>query len=231
MNDIRYILPIGLGKGSLVDALEGIHDVYASAEASTAAFEEASGLACPEGCGTCCESFVPDLTDLEAAYLGAWLLRHKPDLARTLALDGYAESDRTSGRCPLYSLDPLAHCTAYAARPLVCRLFGFAASRAKDGQNVFALCRFMPTPEGRTVRSWKGDAIGSRFGASAPVMADLGALLQSVRPSEGSHRRLLFEALPEALRRVLFLAGLAGREAGDEPEPEPEPLEPLPAAG
>lgn len=48
-----------------------------------------------------------------------------------------------SSVCPLYKREGDFHCTVYASRPLVCRVFGFSADRDKWGRLRYAPCRFM----------------------------------------------------------------------------------------
>ncbi|MBN1243357.1 MAG: YkgJ family cysteine cluster protein [Spirochaetales bacterium] len=228
MKQVHEILPPGLPFGDLMDALSGVHRVYERAALEMAAFRDSSGVACPDGCGSCCESFIPDLTSLEAGYLAAFLSRAAPARALELALDGFSEAERDEPHCPFYRSDA-AHCSVYEGRPLICRLFGYSGVRAKDGSSSFALCRRMDALPGRTARSWKGEDLGRELGAVPPLMSDLASELQAVRPNESPERRLLTDALPEALRKVLFLAGFGAKDPGD--EPEPEPLAPMPRAG
>lgn len=227
MKNLHDILPPGLPFGDLMDALSGAHRVYERAELAMADFRDSSGVACPAGCGACCETFVPDVLPLEAAYLAAYLAREAPE--RALALEGFSEAEGAAPRCPFYRFDHAAHCSVYGGHPLICRLFGFSGVRAKDGTPGFALCRRMDRLPDRAARAWKGEAVARELGAVPPLMSDLAAELQAVRPHEASERRLLTDALPEALRKVLFLAGLGANDPGD--EPEPEPLEPMPRAG
>ncbi len=229
MKQLHEILPPGLPFGDLMDALSGVHRVYGRAGLEMAAFRDASGVACPEGCGSCCETFVPDVLPLEAAYLAAWLARESPERARTLALEGFSDAKRAAPHCPFYRFDDAAHCSVYEGRPLICRLFGFSGVRSKDGAPGFALCRRMDALPGRAARSWKGEDLGRELGAVPPLMSDLASELAAVRPNESPERRLLTEALPDALRKILFLAGFGANDPGD--EPEPEPLAPMPRAG
>jgi len=79
----------------------------------------------------------------------------------------------------------------------------------------------MPARGGR--RHWKGPELEAELGAALPDMASFGSLACAIEPEGAGDRRLLTEALPEALRRLalyLRFAALSG-PGGDEPEPEP----------
>lgn len=223
------ILPQGLRFGVLFDRLTTVHSVYIRAEEALASFRARNGLACPPGCGTCCEGFIPDILPLEAFYLAAWLVRNRPGQALEIADSGVLPSN---GRgCPLYDPDnPYAHCTVYPGRPLICRLFAFSGVRTKNGRASFSLCRGMPgLPAPRAgARSWEGGDLEALFGAP-PLMSDFGAELEGIAPGDALRREPLTEALAPAIRQILFLDGLGAQDGtgtdGDDPV-----LPPLPRA-
>ena len=230
-----------LAGSSLGPSLEGLREIYERIDAEQAASLAAiaargEGLSCPADCGTCCEGFVPDILPVEARYLAAWLLRERPALAaRVLAWDDGGAPEAPP--CPFHEPErPGGHCGVYPGRPLVCRLFGFAAVRDREGRPSYSLCRLMPGRGGK--RSWSGAELAGELGAELPDMASFGALACALVPDETGQRSLLTEALPDALRRlslVLRLSFLAaadrGRpDGGDEPEPEPNAPAPAPRA-
>ncbi|HUX37323.1 MAG TPA: YkgJ family cysteine cluster protein [Rectinemataceae bacterium] len=201
-------LPLGLPPGELNDALSTLGGLYDRVGEATANFAASAGLACPPGCGRCCESFVPDMLPLEAAWMAATLLRDRPLEARALAEEGFPLSASRAGPCPFYIRDSPFHCGLYEGRPLICRLFGFSASYGREGLPSFSLCRHMPGKEGSTSRSWKGEGLASELGSRPALMSDFALQLVAIRPLEGHERHLLFDALPQALRRIYFLLQL-----------------------
>lgn len=209
--DILNILPRSL----LAERLEALAYLYRRSDAAVAEFAERSGVACPAGCGSCCEGFVPDIVPLEAAYLAAYLAGADKPLAYSIAANGLEARSRDDGRvgCPLYADDNPYHCTVYEARPLICRMFAFSATRDKLGAPTFAVCRKGTSLGG--VRSAKGDALIEAFGVEPPVMADLGSELASIEPESSGSRKPLPEAVREALSRVLFLVGMPDSEILD----------------
>ncbi|MBL8968664.1 MAG: YkgJ family cysteine cluster protein [Spirochaetaceae bacterium] len=209
---------IGSPAGELLAAIGGIHDRIEAAQSAfrAKAAESGAALGCPEGCGSCCENFVPDVLPVEALAAAAFILGHRPDLAGRAA-------QSQGPTCPFYDADrPEAHCSIYPGRPLVCRLFGFAAVLGKDGEPSFALCRHMPSPVGNGERAWSDEALRGLFGAVPPVMAAFGAELLGLEPDAAGERRPLPEALPAAIARLglaLRYASLGRGDDGDEPEP------------
>lgn len=212
----------GSPAGELLAAIGGVYDRIEAAQTAfrARAAETGAALACPDGCGACCEHFVPDVLPVEALAAAAFILTHRPELA------GSAEN-ATAGQgraCPFYDADrPEAHCSIYQGRPLICRLFGYAAVLGKDGAPHFALCRHMPSPLGLEERAWSGEALRGLFGAEPPVMAAFGAEILGLEPDAAGERRPLPEALPAAIARLglaLRYAAFSRRDDGDEPEPD-----------
>ncbi len=224
----------------LRDRLEELELLYSRADEAVSQFQAKSGLSCPVGCGSCCEGFVPDILPLEAEYLAAFLAAKDAEKAYALAARPLEESVREDGRrgCPLYADDTPYHCTVYAARPLICRLFAFSAGRDKRGQPSFALCRLMPEPDlalaGMPAGAPAADEASSpearrARAMDAPLMADYGGELASIDPHAAGEREALPEALAKALGKVLFLVGLDNERDPEKGGPDLSP--PLPSAG
>ncbi|MFA7119469.1 MAG: YkgJ family cysteine cluster protein [Sphaerochaetaceae bacterium] len=137
MNSERDEICHCLGSTFIGESLKQLSQLYDQIEEETSAFCEKYQIHCQDGCGTCCEHFMPDITVLEARMVAAYLVLVKKDL---LLIDKVQNSDQPF--CPLYEGNNPHHCTVYAARPLVCRLFGACASRNKNGIAEFRRCRF-----------------------------------------------------------------------------------------
>jgi Fe-S-cluster containining protein len=220
----------------LRDRLEELELLYARADKAVSAFQATSGLACPFGCGSCCEAFVPDILPLEAEYLAAFLAFKDAGRAYALAARGLEERLREDGRrgCPLYADDTPYHCTVYEARPLICRLFAFSAVRDKRGEPSFALCKLMPKPaidlgdESAGVRP-AGLEVRQARAEDAPLLPDYGGELAGIDPASAGERAALPAALTEALGKVLFLVGLNNERDPENSGPDLSP--PLPSAG
>jgi uncharacterized protein len=195
--------------------MRNLEQVYREASARMDAWSKAQGFGCPHGCGRCCEGFVPDCLPVEAEYLAHYLLSEQPRVAERMAAP--AEGPPPV-RCPLYDPDSPFHCSVYAARPLVCRLFAFAGTRTKYGGWAFRLCRHMPAPA-----AW-GPAreVGTETHPAPsrpPLMGEIQSAVAALRPGDEPLRRPLPDALREALGRILLRTFLA------RPTPSPRPPE------
>ncbi|MCP5453308.1 MAG: YkgJ family cysteine cluster protein [Spirochaetaceae bacterium] len=222
--DIPSILPPSL----LAERLESLAYLYKRADSAVAAFVAASGVSCPFGCGSCCEGFVPDILPVEAAYLAAYLAASDRPRAYEAAAGRLGARSYPDGRqgCPLYRTDTPYHCGVYEARPLICRMFAFSATRDKLSRTAFSVCRLGSSRGG--ARGASGEALLDAFGAEPPVMADYGSELAGIEPEAAGRRMPLPEALAEAASRVMFLIGMRD----DDPlDGGPDVRPPLPRAG
>ncbi|NLZ77712.1 MAG: YkgJ family cysteine cluster protein [Spirochaetales bacterium] len=186
------------------EVIVSLSNLYADVEEATGAFAAHYGIACPSGCGSCCERFIPDITHSEAVYIAAHLIFELGDdeiIERIHRHDG-------SG-CPLYRSDTPFHCSVYPARPLVCRLYGSSAYHDKYGNTLFRSCRFVKAET--TPRL-------PHFGEHVVRVQDFSYRLRSLDRDRGE-LSLLTELLPGLLEQLRFIATLAPFR--DDPE---EPL-------
>ncbi len=164
-------------------------------------FVAASGLTCPPGCGACCLSPDVEATVVELAPMAAALVAAGRAEATLAAL---AAAPRPAP-CVLYTPDPAnprqGRCSAYATRPLICRLFGFGARHGRSGRPELAACKTMRAADPARMESVTSDELLVR---RAPVMADHAHGLASDFPGEGSVLLPINVALELALQRELL---------------------------
>jgi uncharacterized protein len=107
----------------------------------TTAFQTATGVQCPSGCGMCCENPEVESTPLEMLPIAVELAR-QGELSQWLER---VEAVEAKGVCVFYQSDSLTpdngRCGIYAWRPSLCRLFGFAAISNKQGEPELATCK------------------------------------------------------------------------------------------
>jgi uncharacterized protein len=201
---------------SIGKKLYEIRAIYEEIDALTDSFARESGLSCPPECGECCKNFMPDVVSVEINYIAALVTMTNETIAHDIVSNGIspvmgikkagASSSADNGTCPFFRTDNPEHCGIYAARPLICRCFGFSAARRKSGEASFALCRYIPHAD---KRAWAGNEIVAEFGALPPVMADIATKLIAIDPHDAGNRDLLTDALPGALAKVLQIRHLA----------------------
>ncbi len=179
--------------------LESIKDLYASLEEKEKIFCEHFCIHCAKGCGKCCEVFVPDITELEADFLAYGLIKeNKADLV--LKQLENIKSDIIS--CPLYRSDSDFHCSVYAWRPLICRLFGASASKNKNGNPIFRDCKYNKLSSNVSSEKLKKDA------EYVVTMSDYGILLEDEEAGNNNKEPLPI-ALKKAINKIEYLLYLA----------------------
>lgn len=197
----------GTYAGAGMEELAALYDLI---EKQTSQFCNEFSIACGPGCGTCCEHFMPDITDLEARLVAAYLLLIKRDdrLIERLV----EERDSTTGPCPLYRADSPYHCSVYPARPLICRLFGACANGDKQGNAIFRRCRYnleetMP--------------LALQLGPDVTVMQDYSYALRGI-DSSGGDGEFLPKAILAQLEQLSFLIAMIETDRSN-PDDTPTP--------
>jgi len=173
-------------------------EIYREMDALSSRFQNAIGLRCLPACGICCESEEVEATVVEVIPLG-WQILLRGEEERYLS--AIEESERLgTERCVIYdpaqSRETGGCCSLYEFRPLVCRLFGFAARREKKGGLEFAACKWIKdaTPE-VLIRA----RMGVESGLPVPIYQDAFMRVASVNPALGFRRLPINRAIKEAL--------------------------------
>lgn len=187
-------------------------DLFSRLDAETEAFSAASGLRCPDGCGACC--------DTPNVYSTAVELE---PLARALVAEGRAEAAleqaaaRGQGTCIFYASHGggQGRCTVYGLRPMICRLFAFAAVRNKHGQPELAGCKVHKATQPEAMAR-AHELVSSGF--PVPLMSAWQQQAAELGTSATGALVPINHAIQEALERALFAASLSAAEA--------EPTEP-----
>jgi len=123
------------------DTLLSLDQIYGDLEIQSQKFKKDYTISCPIGCGTCCEHFLPEISQAEALMVAVYL---KFILKDTKLIDSVLNNTKQDC-CPLYNKENPNHCTVYSARPLICRLFGASTNSDKNGIPVFRKCIFNKT--------------------------------------------------------------------------------------
>jgi uncharacterized protein len=183
------------------DIADQVSELFAEIDRQTQAFQSATGLHCPSGCGKCCENEHVEVTVLDCLPLAIDLFDQGKG---EFWLTQFAEPTRDDS-CLFYQPDPLqsgnGQCLQYAGRPLLCRTFGFGTVRNKVGLTELAVCSVHRATQPEIVeRSQESIAAG----LPAPNFADLAMRLGSIDPAIGHQRYPINQAMRRALERVGF---------------------------
>lgn len=188
--------------------------LYRTADELTDEVSRGAGLACPTGCGACCVRTPPHVSVADMAPIArAAVDSGEPQRAeRAVSMPGGREAadalhERAqatgAGPCVLFAPGRLpGGCTVYALRPVICRLFAFAAVRDKHGGRELAVCREHTAADPEAPARARAYLDG---GGAAPMFADL--QLEAHDPDDGPAELLPINlALAAALERELLRA-------------------------
>jgi uncharacterized protein len=121
--------------------LPAVQRTYEELDRSVSRFAEKSGLKCPGGCGRCCESPFIEATPVECLPLAQSLLP-KADEWLPLLRTHVKIGRKLPSSCPFYVSFGFGKgfCSVYENRPLICRMYGFAAFIDKSGAEQLDSC-------------------------------------------------------------------------------------------
>jgi len=194
---------LGMHYDMYQDLIREIMNIYFEIDRKISIFQLSTGLRCPPGCGSCCESKNVEATILECLPLADHIYRRKEAESVLASVDRKViENDR---RCVLFKLDERiaasGRCAYYGFRPLVCRLFGFAARRDKFGKQEICLCRVVKGNNHELIEKLPeaGDAM-----SNAPISHDSFMRIASLHPGLGFKLFPINIALKNALEYLYW---------------------------
>lgn len=208
------------------EILQGLEKIYCNIQKRQSEWKESCGITCPDGCGSCCVNFEPDVLESEALYLAAWMLENQKDRAYEIMTDKFvpARSDPNAG-CFLFNETSPYHCSVYGGRCLICRFFGFSGDRAKDSTVRWKPCHFLPEKNLLSLKhkQYSEEELKSLFNALPPTMCDFMEQALNLTPGHTGDTKPLRIALKEALIKIVFLTSF-NDNGNDNNSPNDEPL-------
>ncbi|MFV8327159.1 YkgJ family cysteine cluster protein [Flavobacterium sp. ZS1P14] len=185
---------------SIAHKVRLVEEIFGRLENEITTFKSETTLHCRTGCGKCCST--PDIVASPLEFL-PWALY--------LFLNGKAEemvvqlNNKSDRNCHLYR--PLAvldrnngSCSNYRYRGLICRLFGYAASRDKYGKLRLATCKIIKEEQQKNYNDTE-EAI--RKGLYVPIFSDYYMQLTQIDNRLATILLPINEALKMAIEEVL----------------------------
>ncbi|MBP9853573.1 MAG: YkgJ family cysteine cluster protein [Candidatus Omnitrophica bacterium] len=176
---------------------------YEKLDGEVRTFRKKSKVSCIKGCGKCCENVYLETSTIELLPL-ALVLWNRPK--RDLWLRKLKKLP-SEGRCVFYQKSLAGpgqgRCRIYHLRPLMCRLFGYAAKKNKFGNKQWVLCNPL---KGLLGMKYVELSYAINKDLSIPSANDYRMKIQQV--ASGSEARL--QALPDALYDAMSVVSLLG---------------------
>lgn len=184
---------------SIIRKVKAVERVFAHLEIETKALSASTGMHCLTGCGKCCmkpDIHASPLEFLPLAY--SWFIEGKADEK----LDELAIN--SSGIClvfqPVHLSDKSGSCGDYNNRGLICRLFGYATSRDKNGERKLVTCNLIKTEQPESYQA-AVDKISNNEGA--PSFINYYQKLSQIDFRMANQMLPINEAIKAALHEVM----------------------------
>jgi uncharacterized protein len=130
---------------SISEIVSAVEKVFAELDEDISRFKTETGLRCITGCGECCKKPDIEATVLEFLPMAYHLCKLNLEIKILEKLEENDQSLTCTFFSNIFSKHQIGLCTNYVHRGLICRLFGFSASRDKQGRPVLATCRIIKT--------------------------------------------------------------------------------------
>lgn len=180
--------------------VQRVEELFNRLEMEITAFKSETSLHCLTGCGKCCSK--PDIDASPLEFL-PWAFH--------LFLNGKAEEvllelqHSSNSTCHIYR--PLAlleefngSCSNYRYRGLICRLFGYAASRDKYGKLRLATCKIIKEDQ---VKNFNNTEEAISKGLYVPIFTDYYMQLAQIDYRLATTMLPINDALKRAIEEVL----------------------------
>ncbi len=188
---------------SMHDIEKTVLHTYRDLDRQIRDFKLHSGLRCGMRCGACCESAHVEATALECLPLARAIFRRGKEEEISLILDKNL-FEGVYG-CALYLADSeksgLGRCSFYPFRPLICRLFGYAARRNKYGKLELSFCKVMQNSRSEDQRSISANTMES---FNPPIYQTAFLRIACLEPSMGFRLQPINNALREAMEYIYW---------------------------
>ena len=184
---------------SIVRKVKSVEKIFAALDQEMNALRKSSGLHCISGCGKCCFKADIEATPLEFLPFAMHLLNTKQIDQTYKAL---LENDLPI--CAIFKPVPGSSdkgaCSEYAYRGLICRLFGYSATRDKNGNARLITCKLMKEGQSETIAKIQN---GIEEGIPAPMMSDYYFRLRSIDTELGTRMMPINKAMRQAIEVVM----------------------------
>lgn len=179
-----------------------VEAVYGEMADTFSGYQQASGLSCRSGCGECCTQPTIEATVLEMLPLALHLFDQGKAEQTLTQLEELPEVSSCFFYQRLSFDGKQGQCSVYQQRPSICRVFGVAGYRDKQGKTALSVCK--------TIKADKAEKYQQHLimlgEQPPPMMMNAKEQVNELDYSLGAKHYPINEALRLALEKVLFKA-------------------------
>ncbi len=186
---------------SIARKVRSVERLFNQTDSDLQRFREQSRLSCLAGCGVCCTKTDIEATALEFLPFAFHCFREGRAYTMLEQLREHPTSICHLYRLSVAGLTGKGNCSEYLYRGLICRLFGFSASRNKHGKPVLATCTVIKESQKEnyleTVENVRQELI------RPPIISHYYSRLAQIDPQLGTKLYPINEAIKKAIEAVL----------------------------
>lgn len=183
-----------------------VEAVYGEMADTFSLYQQQHGLGCQAGCGECCLSPSIEATVLEVLPLALYLFDQGKAEQTLTQLEALAEPQSCFFYQRLSFDGRQGQCSVYLQRPSICRMFGVAGYRNKQGQKSVSVCKVIkanhPLAYQQTLIALESDP--------PPMMLSAQEEVNQLDYDMGKQFLPINDAIKQALEKVLFKAWYGG---------------------
>ncbi|MDQ3536000.1 MAG: YkgJ family cysteine cluster protein [Bacteroidota bacterium] len=184
---------------SIKDKVHQIESVFEALDQEISRFQQETGLGCISGCGACCKKPDIEATVLEFLPLAYHLFKTGKDIDVLEKLEKINNAPPCTFFSTLLPSYQSGLCTIYLHRGLICRLFGFSATKDKEGRPVLATCKIIKT---ELSEKYKTAVQSIEEGGFVPIMNQYYMKLLAIDLDLGNRFYPINEAIRIAIEKV-----------------------------
>lgn len=150
---------------NIIQLVHEVEEVFLALDEEIAAFKTRTSLGCQSGCGKCCLKPDIEATVLEFIPFAYHLYKSGK------AIEWLENPALSNSLCAILDSNQpgIGHCTTYAHRGMICRLFGFSAKLNKYGNRELISCQVIKTAQPDAFLAAYAETLA---GSQTPLMRD-----------------------------------------------------------
>jgi uncharacterized protein len=178
-----------------------VEDLFEQLDLEISQFQDQTKLHCLTGCGNCCNNPTIEASPLEFLPWAFHIYLTGNALETLKELNTKEKQSVCHIYSPLNAVDTtMGNCSNYKYRALICRLFGYAATRDKYGQQRLVTCKIIKENQADL---YKDTMEAIEKGLYVPMFTDYYMQLNQIDFNMGNQVVPINKALKLALEEVL----------------------------
>ncbi|QBL08450.1 YkgJ family cysteine cluster protein [Rheinheimera sp. D18] len=183
-----------------------VEAVYGEIATTFSVYQQQRGLSCRTGCGECCLQPTIEATVLEMLPLALYLFDQGKAEQTLTQLETLTDPQGCFFYQKLSFDGKQGQCSVYQQRPSICRLFGAAGYRDKNGKTALSTCKIIKLDQAHAYQ----ESLIALESDPPPLMIMAKEQVNELDYELGKQHLPINQALQQAIEKVLFKAWFSG---------------------